>query len=134
MTLGGRTDLTPEQRRTVQTIWTNWAVRRANQSAAAGNTQRALAILNAAAHSFPDNPTVIKALANGYARAGQPNEAVLIYKAQNMSSASAADYEAAVGAALAANDGKDAETWLRFALRAYPSDPQVLILAAKFEQ
>ncbi len=134
MTLGDRPDLTEDQRRTVQTIWTNWAVRRANQATAAGNPRRALAILNAAARSFPDNPAVLKALANGYARAGQPNEAVLIFKAQNMSSASAADYESAVGAALAAGDAKDAETWLRFALTAYPSDPQVLILAAKFEQ
>ena len=134
MGLGGRPDLSDDQRRTVQTIWTNWAVRRANQSAAAGNALRALAILNAVAHAFPDNPAVLKALAVGYARAGQPAEAVLIYKAQNMASASAADYEAAVGAALAAGDGKDAEAWLRFALAAYPSDPQVLILAAKFEQ
>jgi tetratricopeptide (TPR) repeat protein len=134
MALGGRPDLSDEQRRTVQTIWTNWAVRRANQAVAAGDAQRALAILNAAAHAFPDNPAVLKALANGYARAGQPAEAVLIYKAQNMASASAADYEAAVGAALAAGDGKDAEAWLRLALAAYPSDPQVLMLAAKFEQ
>jgi cellulose synthase operon protein C len=134
MSLGGRPDLTDDERRTVQTIWTNWAVRRANQAAAAGNPQRALAILNAAAHSFPDNPAVIKALANGYARAGQPSEAVLIYKAQNMSSASVADYQAAVGAALAAGDNADAERWLRFAMVSYPSDPQILILAAKFEQ
>jgi tetratricopeptide (TPR) repeat protein len=134
MTLGGRTDLTPEQRRTVQTIWTNWAVRRANQAAAAGNPRRALAILNATARAFPDNPAAIKSLAIGYAQAGEPHEAVLIYKAQNMGSASAPDYEAAAGAALADGDNKDAEIWLRYALAAYPADPQILILAAKFEQ
>ena len=134
MSLGGRPDLSESQRRTVQTIWSNWAVRRANQATAAGNPQRALAILNAAARSFPDNPAVIKALANGYASAGQPSEAVLIYKAQNMASASVADYESAVGAALAAGDSSDAEKWLRFALAANPSDPRILILAAKFEQ
>ncbi len=134
MSLGGRPDLTDSQRRTVQTIWTNWAVRRANQAAAAGNSRRALAILNAAARAFPDNPAVIKALAVGYARAGQPLEAVQIYKTENMSSASVADYQAAVGAALAAGDTPDADKWLRFALVAYPADPQVLILAAKFEQ
>ena len=70
MLLGGRQDLTDEQRRTVQTIWTNWAVRRANQAAANGNIKRSLAILNAAAKSFPDNPGVLRALASGYARAG----------------------------------------------------------------
>jgi tetratricopeptide (TPR) repeat protein len=134
MALGERSDLTREQRRTVQTIWTNWAARRANQAAAAGNTSRALAILNAAARAFPDDPAAFKALANGYAQAGEPQQAVTIYKAQNMTSASAADYEAAVGAALAAGDNKDAETWLRSALAAYAADPQILILGAKYEQ
>jgi tetratricopeptide (TPR) repeat protein len=134
MSLGGRPDLTEEQRRTVQTIWTNWAVRRAAQASAAGNTRRALAILNATARAFPDNPDVIKALANGYARAGEPAEAVLIFKAQNMTQASAPDYKAAIGAALAANDLKQAEIWLRYGLAAFPSDPQMLVLGAKFEQ
>ena len=134
MGLGSRPDLTADQRKAVQTIWTNWAVRRANQAAAVGNTRRAIAILNAAAHAFPDNPAAIKALAIGYQQAGQPHQAVLIYKAQNLSKASAADYQAAVGAALAAGDNKDAEIWLRYALAAYPSDPQILMLGARFEQ
>jgi predicted Zn-dependent protease len=134
MSLGSRSDLTADQRKTVETIWTNWAVRRADQAAAVGNSRRAIAILNAAAHAFPDNPAAIKALAVGYAQAGQPHQAVLIYKAQNMSKASAADSQAAVAAALAAGDNKDAEVWLRYALAAYPSDPQILMLGAKFEQ
>ncbi len=134
MSLGGRSDLSDEQRRTVQTIWTNWAARRANQAAAAGNPRRALAILNAAERSFPDNPAAVKALAIGYAQAGQPHQAVLLYKSQNMSTASVPDYEASVGAALAGGDNKDAEVWLRYALAEYPADPQILILAARFEQ
>jgi tetratricopeptide (TPR) repeat protein len=134
MNLGGRPDLSQEQSRTVQAIWTNWAVRRANQTAAAGNTRRALAILNAAARAFPDNPAVLKTLANGYTRAGQPEQAVLIYKAQNMSSASVDDYEAAVGAALAAGENKIADTWLHSAMTAYPNDPGILILGARLEQ
>ena len=134
MILGERQDLTDDQRRTVQTIWSLWASRRANQAAAAGNNKRALAILNAAARAFPDNPAVLKALASGYARAGQPKQAVLIFKSQDMTSASAADYKAAIGAALAANDMKSAELWLRYGLDQYPKDAQMLILGAKFEQ
>lgn len=134
MRLGDRTDLTAEQRRTVQTIWTNWAARRANQAAAMGNTRRAVAILDAAARAFPDNPAAIRSLAIGYAQDGEPHQAVLIYRSQNMTHATAADYEAAVSAALADGDNKDAEAWLRYALATYPSDPQVLILAARFEQ
>ena len=132
--LGSRTDLTDAQRRTVQTIWANWAVRRANQAAASGNNSRALAILNATARAFPDNPGVIKALAGGYARAGLSKQAVLIWKAQDMTSAPASDYKAAVGAALVAGDTRSAETWLRFALDQYPKDPDLLILGARFEQ
>ncbi len=132
--LGGRHDLSDDQRRTVQTIWANWAVRRANQSSAAGNTRRALAILNAAAKAFPDNPAVVNALAGGYVRAGLPKEAVTIFKAQDMSAGSAADYKTAIGAALASNDLKDGETWLRYALGRYPKDGELLGLAAKFEQ
>ena len=134
MQLGGRTDLTDPQRRTVQTIWTNLAVRRANQASTAGNERRALAILNATAHTFPDNPAVIKALAGGYARAGMPKQAVAIWKSIDLQQATAADYKSAVGAALAANDQKDAEAWLRFALNQNPKDPQLLVLAAKFEE
>ena len=134
LALGSRADLTDAQRRTVQTIWANWAVRRANQLAAAGNQNKALAILNATARAFPDNPGVIKALAGGYARAGMSKEAVLIWKAQDLTSAPVSDYRAAVGSALAANDTKDAETWLRFGLEQYPKDPDLLILGAKFEQ
>ena len=134
MLIGDRNDLTDTQRRTVQTIWTNWAVRRANQASAAGNDRRALAILNAAAHAFPDNPAVIKALAAGYARAGMSKQAIAIWKAQDMNTAPAADYKAAAGAALAGGDLKDAETWLRFGLDQYPKDSQLLTLAAKFEE
>ena len=134
MLLGGRADLSEEQRRTVQTIWANWAVRRANQTAATGNIKKSLAILNAAAKAFPDNPGVLRALASGYARAGQPKQAVLIFQSQDMTSATASDYKSAVGAALAANDSKDAETWLRYGLDQYPRDAEMLTLAARFEQ
>jgi hypothetical protein len=77
---------------------------------------------------------VLKTLASGYARAGQPEQAVLIYKAQNLSSASVEEYEAAVGAALAAGENKVADTWLHYAMAAFPNDPRILILGARFEQ
>lgn len=134
MVLGGRSDLSPEQSRKVQAIWANWAVRRANQTAAAGNPKRALAILNAAARAFPDNPAALKTLADGYAHAGEPEKAVVLYKAQKMSPASVEEYEASVGAALAAGDKKMAETWLHNAMAAFPNDPHILVLQARFEQ
>jgi tetratricopeptide (TPR) repeat protein len=134
MALGARTDLTTPQRRTVQTIWTNFSVRRANAAAAAGHDRQAIDILNANARAFPGNPDVVKALAGGYARAGMAKQAVAIWKSMDLKSADVADYRSAIGSALAANDQKDAETWLRFALNQYPKDAQVLLLGAKFEQ
>ncbi len=134
MELGSRNDLTDPQRQTVQTIWTNFAVRRANAFAAAGNYRTSIALLNAAAKAFPGNTPVIKALAGGYAAAGMPKESVAIWKSIDMRQASAADYRGAIGAALAAEDLKDAEIWLRFALNQYPKDPQLLLLGAKFEE
>ena len=133
MALGGRQDLTDQQRLTVQTIWANWAVRRANQNITEGNYKRAIAILNASAKAFPGNPDVLKALASGYATAGLSKNAVEIFKAQDLSTGTVEDYRSSVGAALSASDLKDAEVWLRFGLNQYPRDGQLLVLAAKFE-
>ncbi|MDE1161612.1 MAG: cellulose synthase subunit BcsC-related outer membrane protein [Acidobacteriaceae bacterium] len=133
MMLGGRRDLTDAQRRQVQTLWASWAVRRSQQALAARNPKRAIALLNAAARAFPNNPGVLKALGSGYAAAGLPKEAIQIFRAQDLSTGDAADYRAAVGAALSGNDLKDAELWLRFGLDQYPRDAQLLGLAAKFE-
>jgi predicted Zn-dependent protease len=135
LTLGSRTDLSDEQRRTVQSIWTYWAVRRANQAAATGNFKRSIAILDAASKAFPDNPTVQRALASGYTAAGMPKEALAIFKGpmgQNLTTAP--DLRAAVGAAIAANDTKDADLWLNQGLKQYPNDPQMLVLGAKLAQ
>jgi tetratricopeptide (TPR) repeat protein len=134
MALGGRSDLTEEQRRTVQTIWASWSVRNASHDAAAGDSTHALMVLNAAAKSFPGNPAVLRVLADGYVRAGQPRQAVTIYKSPSVAPASVADFQVAVGAALAASDKKDAQQWVAQAQAMYPRDPQVLMLAGKVEQ
>ena len=134
MMLGERSDLTDPERRTVQTIWASFAVRRANQASVAGNTTGSLSILNATARSFPDNPGVLKALAGGYAQAGLTRQSVGIWKSLNLTTGSADDYRSAVGVALAAQDTKDAETWLRFGLNQYPDDPGLLVLGARFEE
>jgi len=134
MRIGGRTDLTVAQREMVQNIWADWSVRRAAAAMDNGNAQRAIDILDAALQAFPDNMTVRKAVAGGYARVGRSKEALTLFKTVPMQDASAGDFEGAVGAALAANDKNQAETWLRQALDRFPSDPAVLALAARYEQ
>ena len=134
MRLGGRSDLTAAQREMVQNIWANWSVRRAAAAMDNGNVQRAVDILDAASQAFPNNMTVRKAVAGGYARVGRAKEAVALFKTVPMQDASAGDFEGAVGAALAANDKNQAEIWLRQALDRFPTDPAVLTLAARYEQ
>jgi tetratricopeptide (TPR) repeat protein len=132
--LDSRQDLTTEQRQQVQMIWVNWSLRRATAAMDSGNIQGAVDILDAASEQFPDNPSVRRAVAGGYARVGRASDALAIFKALPMQDASAGDLQGAIGAALAAKDMHQAETWLRQALAAFPSDPGILSIAARFEQ
>lgn len=134
MQLGGRTDLTAEQRRTVQTIWANWAVQRAGAALDNNQNERAVQILEAADSAFPDNAQVRKVLAGGYMRVGQAREALAIYKSVPLDDASAIDMQSAIGAALASNDRMQAEIWLRQALQRFPNNAGILGMAARFEQ
>jgi len=132
--LDARRDLTPDQRRQVQTIWVNWSLRRSSNEMKAGNTQRAIDILEAAAQDYPDNLSVRRAIAGGYVNLGRAPEALSMFKATPMQDANAGDYQGAIGAAMAAKDMPQAETWLRQALDLFPSDPGILATAARFEQ
>jgi tetratricopeptide (TPR) repeat protein len=134
MALGGRDDLNDDQRRIVQTIWATWSVRRAGEAVDAGNAKRSIEILRAAYQAFPDNPDVSKALAGGYLKAGDAKRAEAIYLALHLANPSAADYQSMIGAALAVPDLHQAELWLRDALDKFANDPQVLAMAARFEQ
>jgi tetratricopeptide (TPR) repeat protein len=134
MRIGARSDLTLAQRQTVQNIWAQWSVRRAAAAMENGYGRRAVDILDAASQAFPNNLTVTKAVAGGYARVGRAKEALAIYRTIPMQDASAGDFEGAVGAALAANDKNQAELWLRQSLERFPRDPAILSLAARYEQ
>jgi tetratricopeptide (TPR) repeat protein len=134
MKLGGRSDLTAVQRRTVQEIWASWSVRRAGLALDNGNARRAVDILDAAYQAFPDNEAVRKAVAGGYARVGRAKDALTIFKTVPLQDGTSGDFQGAIGAALTANDKAQAEIWLRQALDRYPRDPAVLQLAARYEQ
>ncbi|MGD0630218.1 MAG: tetratricopeptide repeat protein, partial [Terracidiphilus sp.] len=134
MRLGSRPGLTVAQRETIQDIWANWSVRRAAIAMDNGNVQRSMDILDAATQAFPDNLTVRKAVAGGYAQVGRAKEALALFKTVPMEDATSGDFQGAVGAALAASDKMQAEQWLRQALERYPHDPAILSLAARYEQ
>ncbi len=134
MQLGARNDLTIAQRKTVQGLWANWAARRATADVTRGDTRAATELLDATAQAFPNNPDVLRTVAGGYVSAGHAKEALALFRSIGMQNATAADYQGAIGAALAANDRNQAEEWLRQALSLYPHDPSILGAAARFEQ
>jgi len=132
--LDTRADLTPADHQQVSALWINWAIRRATDDLDSGQAQLGVQILQAAALQYADSMLVRRALAGAYVRAGQPQQALAVYKTVPLDSATPGDFEGAIGAAIAAGDMAQAESWLRVALARYPGDPQVLALAAHFEQ
>ena len=132
--LAAHSDLTVEQQANFHKMWASWSVRRANAAISAGNLQLGVTILETAAQAFPKDPDIYNALAGAYWKAGQPKKAVVLYGALDMRHATQAQYRGAIGAALAAQDMKAAETWLEAALKLYRNDPAILQMAAQFEQ
>ena len=132
--LDARQDLTAAQRQQVETLWADWAVRRAGEAMDSGHLLRGVEILQAASQDYPDNMIVRRAVAGAYARVGRSQDALTLFKTLPMDDASSGDFQGAIGAALAATDMAQAEAWLRVALSRYPNDPNILGLAARFEQ
>ena len=131
--LDARQDLVASQREQVENLWANWAVRRAFFLMDNGALPRGVEILQAASADYPDNITVRRAVASAYAKVGRYGESLTLYKSVSMEDASSGDFQGAIGAAMNVTDMAQAETWLRLALARYPSDPQILGLAARFE-
>jgi len=132
--LDSRRDVTADQRVQVDNLWANWAVRRAFAAMDNGYILRGVEILQAASAQYPDDLGVRRAVAGAYSKVGRSRDALTLFKTIPMDNASSGDYQGAIGAALASTDMAQAETWLRQALGLYPNDPQILALAARFEQ
>jgi tetratricopeptide (TPR) repeat protein len=132
--LDARTDLTSAQRGEVETIWANWAVKRAEADLNSGRVAEGVQLLQAASQSYPDSLTVRRAVAGAYAKVGRATDALGLFKTIPMDDAGPQDYRAAISAALGATDMIQAEAWLRQALKKFPGDPGVLAEAARFEQ
>jgi tetratricopeptide (TPR) repeat protein len=132
--LDARTDLTSAERAQVETIWANWAVKRAEDDLNSGHLTEGVQLLQAASHSYPDSLAVRRAVAGAYAKVGRATDALGLFKTIPMDDAGPSDYQAAISAALGATDMIQAEAWLRQALAKFPGDPIILGEAARFEQ
>ena len=132
--LDSRQDLVAAQREQVENLWASWAVRRAFLLMDNGALLRGVEILQAASEDYPNNMNVRRAVASAYAKVGRYGESLTLFKTIPMDDATASDFQGAIGAAFSVTDMAQAETWLRMALARYPGDPQILALAARFEQ
>ncbi len=126
--------LTQEQQAAFHKLWASWSARRADSALARGDLEKAIVILETAAQAFPGNVDIYNALAGAYLKAGQAKRAIAIYASLDLRHGSLAQYHGAIGAALAAHDLKQAESWLQLALGLYKGDPDILKMAAQYEQ
>jgi tetratricopeptide (TPR) repeat protein len=134
MSLGERSELTIDQRQTVEVIWVNWSIRRAAKAMEDGAPQRSIDILDAASQAFPGRVALHTSLAGAYAKAGRTADALDLYKTLPMQDAAAEDLERAIDAALTVGDNPQAQQWLQPALARFSRDPDLLSLASRYEQ
>ena len=66
--LDSRRDVTADQRAQVDTLWANWAVRRAFAAMDSGHLLRGIEILQAASAQYPDDLGVRRAVAGAYSK------------------------------------------------------------------
>lgn len=126
-----RNDLSLEQRQAVTDILTAWVLRGAAAATAARDSDRAISILEAALRVLPSEQRVRRALAGSFLSSGDSRRALELFKTAGLRNASAADYTAAVGSALAERDVQTAENWLREGLRKYPREAELLNIAGR---
>src|SRR5262249_21264906 len=91
---------------------------------------RAVAVVTSAAREQPGNTRIRSALASVYLRQQEYDRALDLYRLGGMSGASAADYRAAAGVAMAAHRGVVAEKFLWEGRQRWPNDPELLHLTA----
>jgi tetratricopeptide (TPR) repeat protein len=133
-TLAARPDMTPTEQTNFRAMVAAWTLRRGNADMSSGHQARGLRLLEAAHQTFPENTDVSSSLAGAYLQAGQPRQALALYESTGMQHATLAQYRGAIAAALAAGDTRDAANWLETALPVYGTDPNLLRMAAQYEQ
>ena len=129
-----RRDLTAAQRKALLDIWTDWSLRQAEAARVAGDASREIEILEAANRALPGNNRVRGTLAGALLTQGDARDSYALYKAWGLKGGDVPDYSGAIGAAMTVHEQTQANAWLAEALRRWPNNAQVLMLAAQSEQ
>jgi len=127
-------DLTEDQQTQLTRLWTSWSLQRATQLNRQGKPAAAVAVLSAALRAFSSDVSINNALADAYLANGDPKRAMALYARQDISQSDPSVCVAAIRAALAANNRKQAQSWLQASLDRFGRDSKLLELAAEFEQ
>jgi cellulose synthase operon protein C len=126
-----RTDLTDTQRATIDQIQAAWSVRAADEAVQEKKPEHAIAVLTDAQHDLPNDPKLYAALASVYTKQHNRERALSVYESWGMKGATAGDYLAAAGTALAAHKNELVDFYLGQGLRQYPNDPGLLEMKGK---
>jgi tetratricopeptide (TPR) repeat protein len=130
-TTRARSDLTQKQRATMDEIWSNWSIRRANRALHSKQPGQAVAILTDAQRELPNDRRIPAALAGVYLREHEWEKALNVFESWKMTGANTSDYRAAAGAALSAHKIMLVDHFLREGLLLFPEDPELLHMTAK---
>ena len=128
-----RTDLTTQQRATIDEIWSDWSVRSADQALKQKRPDRAILILADAQRDLPNDPRIYAALASVYAREHNYQKALDVYASWSLRGAEPGDYRSAAGIATAAHKPELSNFYLEQGLQNFPTDPDLLEMKGKQE-
>lgn len=126
-----RTDLTPDQEKAYQQIWSVWSRRRAETARLEGDRRRELAILEAAIRLLPNDNDIRQALAGALEETGDHARAVIVYKTFVSPNSDVDQMAGAIGAAINSKD-PIAPRWLEMGTRRYPHEARILNLAGQY--
>ncbi len=129
-TLRMRRDVSPEQTRAFQEIWSVWIRRRAEKARKDGDPKTQVAILDAGTKLLPKDKDIRQALAGALLGAGETRRALILYKGILAGTPTAEEFAGAVGAAIKLNDPV-AQEWLRVGMQRFPQEPALLELAGR---
>ena len=125
-----RKDLSPDQIRGFQEIWSVWVRRRAEKARKDGDFKGAVAILDAGTKLLPKDHALRQALAGALLDAGDTRRAFNVYRAILASNPTAEEWTGAIGTAIKLNEPVG-QQWLKYALQRFPREPALLELAGR---
>lgn len=126
----GRGDLTSQQRDAIESIWSTWAVRRAER-AFESKPELAFSILTDAGHQYPGDRNINATLASLYLKRHDKQKALDVFQTWGMKDAQPGDFRMAAGAALSAHKFDSADQFLRRGLAQFPNDPELMHMSAR---